>query len=179
MRPIPSTLSLALILALLAGCGGGGGSGGGAEPSPSASPASQGLAETYRTAIEGARDQELNDAYPVVTDPEDEQNRPYFDLLGLDPADCEAAALSVSLMNVKAYGIAAVRPAEGKGDKVYEDLKGFIGRQMQSFQQYLADQYDIASHTRLETLTDGTVLLVMCENQDEVFNTIRSAIEGA
>ena len=179
MRPIPSTLSLALIQALLAVCGGGGASGGGAEPSPSASPASQGLAETYRSAIEGARDQELNGAYPVVTDLEDEQNLPYLDLLGLDPADCEAAALSVSLMNVKAYGIAAVRPAEGKGDKVYEDLKGFISRQMQSFQQYLADQYDVASHTRLETLADGTVLLVMCEDQDQVFNAIRSAIEGA
>ena len=175
MRHLTHTLPLLLALALLAGCGGGGET----EASPSPSPAAQDLAETYRSAIEGARDQELNDAYPVVTDPEDEQNRPYFDLLGLDPADCEAAALSVSLMNVKAYGIAAVRPVEGKGDKVYEDLKGFIGRQMQSFQQYLADQYDIASHTRLETLTDGTVLLVMCENQDEVFNTIRSAVEGA
>ena len=170
-----SLLSLTLTLALLAGCGGGGEP----ESSPSPSPAPQGLAETYRAAIEGARDRELNDAYPVITDLEDEQNLPYLDLLGLDPADCEAAALSVSLMNVKAYGIAAVRPAEGKGDKVYEDLKGFIGRQMQSFQQYLADQYDVASHTRLETLTDGTVLLVMCENQDEVFNTIRSAVEGA
>ena len=169
-----SLLSLTLTLALLAGCGGGGEP----ESSPSPSPAPQGLAETYRAAIEGARDQELNDAYPVITDLEDEQNLPYLDLLGLDPADCEAAALSVSLMNVKAYGIAAVRPVEGKGDKVYEDLKGFIGRQMQSFQQYLADQYDIASHTRLETLTDGTVLLVMCENQDEVFNAIRSAVEG-
>ena len=169
-----SLLSLTLTLALLAGCGGGGEP----ESSPSPSPAPQGLAETYRAAIEGARDQELNDAYPVITDLEDEQNLPYLDLLGLDPADCEAAALSVSLMNVKAYGIAAVRPVEGKGDKVYEDLKGFIGRQMQSFQQYLADQYDVASHTRLETLTDGTVLLVMCENQDEVFNAIRSAVEG-
>ena len=167
-----SLLSLTLTLALLAGCGGGG------ETETSPSPAAQDLAETYRSAIEGARDQELNDAYPVVTDLEDEQNLPYLDLLGLDPADCEAAALSVSLMNVKAYGIAAVRPAEGKGDKVYEDLKGFISRQMQSFQQYLADQYDVASHTRLETLTDGTVLLVMCENQDEVFNAIRSAVEG-
>ena len=168
-------LPLLLALALLAGCGGGGET----ESSPSPSPAPQGLAETYRAAIEGARDQELNDAYPVITDLEDEQNLPYLDLLGLDPADCEAAALSVSLMNVKAYGIAAVRPAEGKGDKVYEDLKGFIGRQMQSFQQYLADQYDVASHTRLETLADGTVLLVMCEDQDQVFNAIRSAIEGA
>ena len=166
-------LPLLLALALLAGCGGGGET----ESSPSPSPAPQGLAETYRSAIEGARDQELNDAYPVVTDLEDEQNLPYLDLLGLDPADCEAAALSVSLMNVKAYGIAAVRPAEGKGDKVYEDLKGFISRQMQSFQQYLADQYDVASHTRLETLADGTVLLVMCEDQDQVFNAIRSAIE--
>ena len=171
MKHTAFILSPVLILALLAGCGGGG------ESVPSPTP--QALAETYRAAIEGARDQELNDAYPIVTDPEDDQGQLVFDLLGLDGDDCQAAALSASLMNVKAYGIAAVYPAEGRGDAVYEALKGFIGRQMQNFQQYLADQYDVASHARLDTLADGTVLLVMCENQDEVFNSIRNAIEGA
>ena len=52
-------------------------------------------------------------------------------------------------------------------------------RQKQSFEQYLADQYEVASAARLETLADGTVLLVMCQDQDGVFDAIRDAIEGA
>ena len=42
-----------------------------------------------------------------------------------------------------------------------------------------ADQYEIASNARLETLEDGTILLVMCEDQDAVFDAIRDTIEGA
>lgn len=53
-----------------------------------------------------------------------------------------------------------------------------MDRQKQSFEQYLADQYDIANNARLETLEDGTILLVMCEGQDQVFTAIRSAIEA-
>ena len=100
-----------------------------------------------------------------------------FDLLGLEADDCQACALSVSLMNVKAYGIAAVYPAEGKDEMVKEALRGFVDRQKQDFEQYLADQYDIAANARLETLEDGTILLVMCDGQDEVFTAIRSAVE--
>ena len=29
-----------------------------------------------------------------------------------------------------------------------------------------------------ETLKDGTILMVMCENQDEIFDAIKAAIEG-
>ena len=55
----------------------------------------------------------------------------------------------------------------------------FRSRQKQSFEQYLADQYDIASNARLETLEDGTVLLVMCQDQDAVFDAIRDTILAA
>ena len=168
MRPVTFILPLILSLSLLAGCGG---------DSADHSPSPQDRAEAYRSAIEGARDQELNSAYPVVTDVQEDMGQAAFDLLGLEADDCQACALSVSLMNVKAYGIAAVYPYPGKEDTVYSALEDFIARQEQSFQQYLADQYDIASHARLDTLADGTVLLVMCEDQDEVFNSIRDAIE--
>ena len=80
---------------------------------------------------------------------------------------------------VSAYGIAAIYPAAGKSDAVLEGLNAFIDRQKQSFEQYLADQYEIASNARLETLEDGTILLVMCEDQDAVFDAIRDTIEGA
>ena len=102
-----------------------------------------------------------------------------FELLGVTAADMSAFALSVSPMNIKAYGIAAIYPAAGKSDAVLEGLNAFIDRQKQSFEQYLADQYEIASNARLETLEDGTILLVMCEDQDAVFDAIRDTIEGA
>ena len=102
-----------------------------------------------------------------------------FELLGVTAADMSAFALSVSPMNIKAYGIAAIYPAAGKSDAVLEGLNAFIDRQKQSFEQYLADQYEIAGNARLETLEDGTILLVMCEDQDAVFDAIRDTIEGA
>ena len=151
-------LPLALSLALLAGCSGGD------KPALSAEARTQ----LYETAIEDARD-----ALPVLSDKADEQLPLYLDLMGLTPDDVDAFALSASLMNVRAYGIAAVYPAQGREAAVREGLEGFIDRQKQSFEQYLADQYDIASNARLETLEDGTVLLVMCQDQDAVFDAIR------
>lgn len=90
-----------------------------------------------------------------------------------------AYALDVSPVNIQAYGIAAVYPAGGKEDGVLESLNGFIDNQKESFYQYLEDEYETASNTRLETLEDGTILMVMCQDQDTVFDAIRDAIEGA
>lgn len=134
--------------------------------------------QLYRTAIEGARDQELNDAVGVVTSASEDQGQAVFDALGLKAEQVEACALSVSMMNVKAYGIAAIYPAEGWEEAVRNSLNDFIVRQKENFQQYLPDQYEIASKARLETLKDGTILLVMCEDQDRVFEDIRTAVEA-
>ena len=163
-------IPLLLSLALLAGCGG-------REAGPALTAEER--TQLYTTAIENARDAETNEAMPVLTDGDGEQLTLYLDLLGLNADDMEAFALSASLMNVRAYGIAAVYPADGRETAVKEGLEGFIDRQMQSFEQYLADQYDVASKARLEILTDGTVLLVMCQDQDTVYDAIRETIEGA
>ena len=96
---------------------------------------------------------------------------------GLNQEDMTAFGISMSLMNVQAYGIAAVMPAEGREDAVKEALQGYIDRQKQSFENYLADQYAVAESARLETLSDGTVLMVMCQDQDTVFDAISKAIE--
>jgi len=81
-------------------------------------------------------------------------------------------------MNVKAYGIAAVMPAPGSEESVKAALQNFIDRQIMSFEFYLPDQREIAKNARLETLTDGTVLLVMTEHQDAVFDNIAQAIQS-
>ena len=46
-------------------------------------------------------------------------------------------------------------------------------------EQYLAAQYEVAKNARLETLEDGTLLLVMSEGQDALFDAIRDSIEKA
>ena len=79
--------------------------------------------------------------------------------------------------SLKAYGIAAVYPADGREEQVKTSLSAFIDQQRQNFQQYLVDQYEIAQDARLETLSDGTILMVMCEDQDGVFDSIRASIE--
>lgn len=101
------------------------------------------------------------------------------ELLGFKSDDAEAYAMSISLMNVKAYGIVVVKPADGRAQAVRDGLQGFIDRQCQSFANYLADQYEIAKNARLETLKDGTIVMVMSPDQDEVYNSIVKSIQGA
>ena len=133
--------------------------------------------DLYETAIEAARDEQTNEAFPLITEADSDNAEMVFDLLGVTPEDMNAYAISVSLMNVKAYAIAATYPAAGKEDALLESLRIFVSNQQRSFKEYLADQYEIAVNTRLETLEDGTVLLVMSENQDAVFDSIRDVIE--
>ena len=59
-----------------------------------------------------------------------------------------------------------------------EGLQGYIDQQKSSFEMYLADQYEVAKNARLETLEDGTILMVMCEDQDTVFDAISAAIQA-
>lgn len=133
--------------------------------------------DLYETAITAARSQEINEAFPLIDDSDDDMAATVFELLGITSADMTAYAISVSLMNVKAYAVAAIFPAAGKEDAVLDGLRAFVDNQVQSFDQYLIDQYEIAVNTRLETLEDGTILLVMCENQDSVFDAIKDVIE--
>lgn len=166
----------ALLLGLclvLSGCGG--------KEQGTAAKTPEELAKSYETAITGARDNEMNEYFPVTTnaaemDPTEEEMT--FAMLGFTPEDVEAYGLSMSLMNVNAYAIVAVKPAKDKEEAVKTGLEGYIENQKSSFERYLEDQYEIASNAKLETLDDGTVLLVMCDGQDAVFDSIKSALEG-
>lgn len=167
---LTAALALALTLTALAGCSG-----------KSAAPASktpEELTQIYADAIT-QNGGEMVQYNPVISEvKEDDMSAMILESLGLKAEDMTAFGISMSMMNVKAYGIAAVMPAEGKADAVKEALQGFVDSQRQSFETYLADQYEIAKNAKLETLADGTVLMVMCENSDTVYEAIKSAIEG-
>lgn len=162
------SLALALVLTLTACTGG---------PNEAAKTPEE-LTRAYEDAITAARSEELNEVYPLMTDGEDELSEMVFTILGLTPEDMTAFAIAVSLRNVSAYGIAAIMPAEGREEAVMTGLETFVENQKTSFERYLEDQYAIAAAARLESLEDGTVLLVMCEDQDAVFDSIKSALEG-
>ena len=162
------TAAVLLLSLILTGCGG-------KKEEETLTPEAR--TQLYETAIVSARDEETNQYQTILTSAEDDSAEMTFAILGVAPEDMTAYALSVSLMNVRAYAVAAIYPAAGKEDAVLEGLRAFIDAQKQNFEQYLADQYEIAVNAKLETLEDGTVLLVMSENQDAVFDAIRDAIE--
>lgn len=177
-RTIAIALAAMMALALFAACG--------SEPAaeetetPSAAPelTAEERAELYANAITSARSDEDNEAYGVMKTG-DEIGEMYYQVLGFTAGDAEAMAMSVSLINIRAYGIAVVMPAEGCEETVRSGLESFISSQQASFEHYLADQYEVALNAKLETLDDGTIVMVMCEGQDEVFDAIVSAIEAA
>ncbi len=122
---------------------------------------------------------EMVEYNPVIqkVDPEDTRSALALESLGLKEEDMEAFGASVSVMNTQAYAIAAVRPSQGKEETVQEALQGYIDRQKSNFEFYLPDQYQVAESARLDTLEDGTVLLVMCSDADQVFEAIQTELE--
>lgn len=131
----------------------------------------------YKQAIEDARTDADNESNKVSTSADD-VNAMTLDMLGFTKEDVDAFAISVSLINIRAYGIAVVMPAEGKAETVKTGLQTFIDNQKMSFQNYLVDQYTIANNARLEELEDGTIVLVMCADQDTVYDSIVATINA-
>lgn len=166
-------LALTLALSVMTGC--------------SAKPKTAGLSpeeleKLYAEAITDARDDETNDAFPVTLGSDEISDEVVAgmlsDMLGFKSEDAKASAMSISLMNVQAYGIVVVMPADGKAEAVKNGLQGFIDRQCESFERYLPDQYEIAQSARLSTLEDGTIVMVMCSDQDEIYDSIAEHILG-
>lgn len=97
-------------------------------------------------------------------------------MLGLEEGDYESLAASVSLMNVRSYAVAIVKPAEGKTETVQQALEDYVTGQQQSMQNYLADQYEIAKAATVTTVPTGEVVLVCCENSADVLASIEDAL---
>ena len=173
-KSITLMLVLAFVIAVFSGC---------ASTSKTDGLSPEELEKLYAKAITDARDDDLNSAFPVMLGSEESEDEVVaemlHELLGFKSEDAEAYAMSVSLMNVKAYGIVVVKPADGRAEAVKDGLQGFIDQQCQGFELYLADQYEIAKNARLETLNDGTIVMVMCPDQDAVYDSIAKSIQGA
>lgn len=158
-------LALALTLALT-GCTG----------KPSAAKTPEEYTQSYQEAITAAQGDGSSAFASIVTSPDDDIAQLVFPMLGVTAEDMSAYALSVSPVNVQAYAIALAMPAEGKEDVVRKGFEAFVENQKQSFENYLEDQYTIAKAARVETLEDGTVVLVMAEEQDKLMDSLKKSL---
>ena len=161
-------LAAVMSLSVLSGCA--------SKPAAPAEKTPEELTQIYAEAIT-ANGGEMVEYNPVISEAKEEDGSAFLlEMLGLNPADMTAFGISTSMMNVKAYGIAAIKPAEGKEETVKAALQAFIDLQKMNFEFYLVDQYEVAESAKLETLEDGTVLMVMAEGSDAIYEAISSAI---
>lgn len=123
----------------------------------------------YAKAIESARDEQMNKVIPVMTTPD---NAFILEMFGVKAEQMDEFAIAASMMNIKAYGIAVIKPAKGCEQAVLDGVKGFVEMQQRNFEFYLVDQKEIADNAIVETTKDGLVILVMCEDAETVYKTI-------
>ena len=176
-----------LALASLVGCG-----------AASGKPASSGSAapKDYTQILHDARREEDNEYYMIFSKGEDgkytaqygysesyepdqlsdEVENMLLPLLDLEEGSYTDFAASLSTMMVQSYGVAVVKPAEGKTDAVVTSLKEYVLREQQSMEHYLEDQYQIAKNAKVETVPSGEVVLVCCEDSDTVLANIKAAL---
>ena len=84
-------------------------------------------------------------------------------------------AFSFSMMNVQAYTIAVVKPADGKKDTVLKYFADYQTQMKNNFDKYLADQYEIAKNAVTEEV-NGYIVFVMAENADSVAAAIKAKL---
>ena len=102
------TLILALSLLALTAC-----SGGGTGETDSLTPEER--TQRFVTAITDARSEEDNEYNSILSSADDDTADMTFQLLGVTAEDMESFAISVSLMNVKAYGRTGQRGHSERG----------------------------------------------------------------
>ena len=186
MKRIIACLMAGVMLLALVGCGGSGSSG-------SASSAAK---KDYTQIIHDARSDEDNKYEMIFTKGEDgkftaqygysaeyeadqlsdEVANMMMPLLGLEDDMYDDFAASVSGMMVRVYGVAIVKPAEGKTDAVKSALEAYVTSEQQSMEHYLEDQYQIAKAATVTVAPTGEVILVCAENHDTLLANIEKAL---
>ena len=168
MKRIIACLMAGVMLLALVGCGASGSSG-------SASSAAK---KDYTQILQ---DGKFTAQYGYSAEYEadqlsDEVANMMMPLLGLEDDMYDDFAASVSGMMVSVYGVAIVKPAEGKTQDVVDAMDAYVQSQQKSMEHYLEDQYQIASAARVATVPTGEVVMVCCEDSDTVFENIKKAL---
>lgn len=127
--------------------------------------------------ITAARTDEFNESYQLLLSKDDPNAQMLGEFVGINYDDMDAFALSVSMMSTQAYAVAVLKPTDGKGEAVLSSVNTFIENQKKAFEQYLPDQKEIADAATVNTLDDGTIVLVMSEGGADVEKSILEALK--
>ena len=113
---------------------------------------------------------------PKSFDDENGMGPMFLESFEADPSIIEAGAISYSMMNVKAYAIMIVKPAEGKAEDVKTMFENDKNINIQNFTNYLADQLEIAENAIIEEV-NGYIVYVMTDDAETVFNAISEKLK--
>ena len=100
-----------------------------------------------------------------------------LDTMGINPATLDAYAFSMSMMNVRAYAIGVFKPAEGQAEAVQAAVESYVSLQRKSFENYLADQYEVAKGALIKTLPGGEIVLVMSEGAADIMANLEKTLK--
>ena len=110
-----------------------------------------------------------------------------LDTMGIDPSNIQAVfpaketldayAFSMSMMNVRAYAIGVFKPAEGQAEAVQAAVESYVSLQRKSFENYLADQYEVAKGALIKTLPGGEIVLVMSEGAADIMANLEKTLK--
>ena len=106
----------------------------------------------------------------------DEIQNMLLPLLNLEDDMYTDFAASLSAMMVQSYGVAIVKPAEGKTEEVQAALQAYVTSEQQSMEHYLEDQYQIAKAATVTVAPSGEVILVCAEDHDTLLANIEKAL---
>lgn len=112
----------------------------------------------------------------VVASSEDVGYEDILAMTKLNKDNIDTMALSASLMNVKAYTTAIIKPADGKAEDIKKSLEDWKQTQMSNFERYLADQYDVAQHAIIAE-SNGYIIMAMCENPETFVENVESYLQ--
>ena len=148
----------------------------------------------FSSAIESTREEELNQAFPIVDytaggEPvlslnpngmSEEEAASYAqmvaDTIGLDGSLFERYSVSASLIITQAYAVGVFRPAEGCEEDALDAVNSYVDNVKKSFENYLPDQYDIAKQAVVRQYSSGEILLVLCENAPQQADALDKAL---
>ena len=97
-------------------------------------------------------------------------------MLNLEDGMAEDFAASLSTMMVQSYGLAIVKPAEGRTQDVVDALNAYVESEQQSMEHYLEDQYLVAKAATVTVAPTGEVVLVCAEDHDTILSNIKAAL---
>lgn len=126
--------------------------------------------------ITSNRDKDTNDSMGIVVSKDDSDAEITFSMLGIDEKDMSEYAISLSPMNINAYCVAIVKPADGKKDTIKKAFETYKSSQEEAFEQYLQEQYKIAQDAVITEVGDY-IVFAMCEDSSTFRDNVVSALK--